>query len=137
TQTSLFVDFTRCIRLNRYHYYFVGHLLSIFFFQAEDGIRDSSVTGVQTCALPISCRGAPPGAAVSDLPGEAPRHAAVVPGVQLRSEERRVGKGCRARWSPYCLRKRAADIGHRSASRDHAVMWQLLLGCHRWMCHYR
>src|SRR5260370_25223257 len=28
----------------------------IFFFQAEDGIRDSSVTGVQTCALPISVR---------------------------------------------------------------------------------
>src|SRR5260370_11187121 len=27
---------------------------SVFFFQAEDGIRDSSVTGVQTCALPIS-----------------------------------------------------------------------------------
>src|SRR5262249_59675436 len=26
----------------------------IFFFQAEDGIRDWSVTGVQTCALPIS-----------------------------------------------------------------------------------
>src|SRR5260370_32135975 len=26
----------------------------VFFFQAEDGIRDSSVTGVQTCALPIS-----------------------------------------------------------------------------------
>ena len=26
-----------------------------FFFQAEDGIRDTSVTGVQTCALPISC----------------------------------------------------------------------------------
>src|SRR5437762_2340633 len=25
----------------------------IFFFQAEDGIRDTSVTGVQTCALPI------------------------------------------------------------------------------------
>src|SRR5882762_9596543 len=29
-----------------------------FFFQAEDGIRDSSVTGVQTCALPISSQGA-------------------------------------------------------------------------------
>ena len=29
----------------------------IFFFQAEDGIRDSPVTGVQTCALPISCVG--------------------------------------------------------------------------------
>src|SRR5437879_7066656 len=28
--------------------------LFIFFFQAEDGIRDTSVTGVQTCALPIS-----------------------------------------------------------------------------------
>src|SRR5207248_6658155 len=27
-----------------------------FFFQAEDGIRDRTVTGVQTCALPISCR---------------------------------------------------------------------------------
>src|SRR5260370_19591460 len=28
----------------------------VFFFQAEDGIRDSSVTGVQTCALPIYLR---------------------------------------------------------------------------------
>src|SRR5699024_11805862 len=28
--------------------------LSLFFFQAEDGIRDRNVTGVQTCALPIS-----------------------------------------------------------------------------------
>src|SRR5690606_40280210 len=31
-----------------------------FFFQAEDGIRDFHVTGVQTCALPISCRKRPP-----------------------------------------------------------------------------
>src|SRR5207249_1690063 len=29
----------------------------LFFFQAEDGIRHRNVTGVQTCALPISCRG--------------------------------------------------------------------------------
>src|SRR5688572_31130306 len=29
-------------------------LFCIFFFQAEDGIRDLTVTGVQTCALPIS-----------------------------------------------------------------------------------
>src|SRR5256885_2576968 len=29
-------------------------LCSYFFFQAEDGIRDYKVTGVQTCALPIS-----------------------------------------------------------------------------------
>src|SRR5207245_7508477 len=28
--------------------------ISYFFFQAEDGIRDATVTGVQTCALPIS-----------------------------------------------------------------------------------
>src|SRR5437762_3710960 len=28
-------------------------ILAFFFFQAEDGIRDTSVTGVQTCALPI------------------------------------------------------------------------------------
>src|SRR5689334_24328034 len=27
--------------------------ISVFFFQAEDGIRDGTVTGVQTCALPI------------------------------------------------------------------------------------
>src|SRR5256885_17051926 len=30
------------------------HVLFFFFFQAEDGIRDYKVTGVQTCALPIS-----------------------------------------------------------------------------------
>src|SRR5690348_8129513 len=28
-------------------------IIEIFFFQAEDGIRDGRVTGVQTCALPI------------------------------------------------------------------------------------
>src|SRR2546422_4260934 len=31
-----------------------ARMLSLFFFQAEDGIRDVAVTGVQTCALPIS-----------------------------------------------------------------------------------
>src|SRR5256885_9262475 len=31
----------------------VVHTLDFFFFQAEDGIRDYKVTGVQTCALPI------------------------------------------------------------------------------------
>src|SRR5215467_15055276 len=34
-----------------------GLLFFFFFFQAEDGIRDYKVTGVQTCALPISFRG--------------------------------------------------------------------------------
>src|SRR5260221_5786102 len=33
--------------INQYYFFF-------FFFQAEDGIRDHCVTGVQTCALPIS-----------------------------------------------------------------------------------
>src|SRR6266542_1005814 len=49
---------------------------SSFFFQAEDGIRDATVTGVQTCALPISPNGtperpAPLGVQVADLAGGA------------------------------------------------------------------
>src|SRR5256886_4761085 len=44
---------------------FVFHILYIylfffFFFQAEDGIRDLTVTGVQTCALPICTPSTPP-----------------------------------------------------------------------------
>src|SRR5207245_8402842 len=40
-----------------------------FFFQAEDGLRDATVTGVQTCALPISgCNRANPQAAGSQMP---------------------------------------------------------------------
>src|SRR5690348_17944385 len=37
-------------------------VLFFFFFQAEDGIGDGRVTGVQTCALPISSRGSTPAA---------------------------------------------------------------------------
>src|SRR3989339_533097 len=37
-------------------YFVFWGLVIILFFQAEDGIRDWSVTGVQTCALPISSR---------------------------------------------------------------------------------
>src|SRR5438093_9174497 len=44
----------------------------IFFFQAEDGIRDWSVTGVQTCALPIS------GSQFRAFSCRPPKHAAVV-----------------------------------------------------------
>src|SRR6266404_4907053 len=39
-----------------------------FFFQAEDGIRDKLVTGVQTCALPIS----PPAPAAHSIPSQSP-----------------------------------------------------------------
>src|SRR5215211_8626482 len=35
----------------------VSYVIYFFFFQAEDGIRDHCVTGVQTCALPISAQG--------------------------------------------------------------------------------
>src|SRR3712207_8410695 len=96
-------------------------MLIFFFFQAEDGIRDIGVTGVQTCALPISVqrrsagrpnrlpgclhssRSRPPEDNFSthpvsrtdtDATGSSP-----VPAP--RSEERRVGKECRSRWSPY------------------------------------
>src|SRR5256884_4984781 len=97
--------------------------LFFFFFQAEDGIRDVAVTGVQTCALPICLR------LVLGVAAELPvdRHRQHPPGARLdhihdrggrighrhrgadrlrrvlldRSEERRVGKECRSRWSPY------------------------------------
>src|SRR5256885_8799975 len=95
-----------------------------FFFQAEDGIRDYKVTGVKTCALPIlwkrtrsralSGRGASPSSSrvpststeATSFPGApatSPRSSAVrsTPWRFTRSEERRVGKECRSRWSPY------------------------------------
>src|SRR5690625_6039303 len=87
-----------------------------FFFQAEDGIRDGHVTGVQTCALPISCR--------ADLSGalggqDSSRHVgpATQPGEQIReqgtgrSEERRVGKECRSRWAPDHEEQRNMQMG--------------------------
>src|SRR5258706_11970638 len=85
------------------------------FFQAEDGIRDWSVTGVQTCALPIYLQS-------RDGHRQKKRARAVIPRWVVgrryrrargrstrrlfrhsapRSEERRVGKECRSRWSPY------------------------------------
>src|SRR5690606_40827186 len=99
-------------------------LLLIFFFQAEDGIRDFHVTGVQTCALPIS----PPRLRLGERaladPGRlrqrTERHAARLAEIANagahdgglaadtprarprppRSEERRVGKEWRAPRSP-------------------------------------
>src|SRR5258706_8611650 len=93
-----------------------------FFFQAEDGIRDWSVTGVQTCALPIYQQAlvldsANPraSAGLESLRIER-RHRALLAEADesfkkgddpsayakvKRSEERRVGKECRSRWSPY------------------------------------
>src|SRR5256885_4095265 len=95
----------------------------LFFFQAEDGIRDYKVTGVQTCALTIF-RAAGPfvereehgavfdadahagldrtrGDVRPDLIEDRPVVARRSVPVAARSEERRVGKECRSRWSPY------------------------------------
>src|SRR5204863_2182521 len=79
-----------------------------FFFQAEDGIRDLYVTGVQTCALPISAsetesaRLAEQRQHAEELAaGEAAKRRDLErAGLAERSEERRVGKECRSRWSP-------------------------------------
>src|SRR5205823_11038494 len=92
------------------------------FLQAEDGIRDKLVTGVQTCALPIS-RAAnqrqndeshaaakhrteesfgedePQLVLLPHQDGDDAHRAASADGAKLRSEERRVGKGVRSRWS--------------------------------------
>src|SRR5690625_6415139 len=89
----------------------------VFFFQAEDGIRDGHVTGVQTCALPIYCQklsAALPGcgpetsdrssAALSFWQFFAPRGASAAQ--NERSEERRVGKECRSRLSPEIKKKK-------------------------------
>src|SRR5256885_3296819 len=93
-----------------------------FFFQAEDGIRDYKVTGVQTCALPIYVRQRENNPHCFNEDGtwikgkritiwskgmiesatairKLYRHKAAY--LKDRSEERRVGKECRSRWSPY------------------------------------
>src|SRR6266478_7059314 len=71
-----------------------------FFFQAEVGIRDLTVTGVQTCALPIST------IALASGCSELDSTAAACAIKSSRSEERRVGKECRYRWSPYHSQKK-------------------------------
>src|SRR4051794_41552449 len=95
----------RCVLMRDTCYLYV--LLYFFFFQAEDGIRDGRVTGVQTCALPI-CFAPPPSrspALSAPLTSERSACAAgarpVRSPVSTRSEERRVGKECRSRWAPY------------------------------------
>src|SRR5438270_7917051 len=76
----------------------------ILFFQAAHGIRALTVTGVQTCALPI-CQ--------TDAPqlghGDASVHVArAVP--RLRSEERRVGKEGTFRSSPCPSKQKTKEL---------------------------
>src|SRR5688572_7470579 len=93
-------------------------VLFFFFFQAEDGIRDLTVTGVQTCAIPISedflyplpkiaeifdCFAGAEWFTTLDL-ARGYWQIAMHPDSMkytafIRSEERRVGKECRSRWS--------------------------------------
>src|SRR6267378_5720322 len=75
----------------------------LFFFQAKDGIRDLYVTGVQTCALPISTT---PPSATSSSAGNITGWTFPNIWTSWRSEERRVGKECRSRWSPYHYKKK-------------------------------
>src|SRR5438046_10664396 len=87
-----------------------------FFFQAEDGIRDWSVTGVQTCALPISALLRDRGAADRRpqhprLPRRPARHSDR--GAGGRSEERRVGKECRSRWRTGHYTKKRTETDKR------------------------
>src|SRR5256886_7240349 len=103
--------------------------LWFFFFQAEDGIRDLTVTGVQTCALPI-CILKPSGRVAltthvnADGDGVGSEvalwHLLSARGLQagianptpiperfdFRSEERRVGEEGRSRWSADHLKKK-------------------------------
>src|SRR5438105_15255545 len=100
-----------------------------FFFQAEDGIRDPLVTGVQTCALPIFSKSLqhrrgrclprplrdPHGEqrgndeqvadSVEQKAGRLANEFDQEAGDRWRSEERRVGKECRSRWSTYDQKK--------------------------------
>src|SRR5438093_7240991 len=98
------------------HFSFIlCYLFFFFFFQAEDGIRDWSVTGVQTCALPIFAlndanifeNGILDAFNVTRGGGDAALFDRMLSGLNLglgpvngttvtgRSEERRVGKECR------------------------------------------
>src|SRR5438270_10832849 len=92
----------------------------IFFFQAEDGIRDLTVTGVQTCALPIYARPSHTCTQVIQLTGSWRTTRGVSAGARQttprirstrvgRSEERRVGKECRNRWNPNNKKKSHLD----------------------------
>src|SRR2546425_9495139 len=85
-----------------------NQIIFFFFFQAEDGIRDKLVTGVQTCALPILLvkidkNQLEARAQIKENSEQIKENSEQIKAltVEVRSEERRVGKECRSRWSPY------------------------------------
>src|SRR3712207_9057019 len=96
----------------------------LFFFQAEDGIRDIGVTGVQTCALRSSahtllylsqrphiygsCGGAQ-GKRATQNAAHGHSSTRTLAHHAPRSEERRGGEEWRSRWAPYHLKKKEKD----------------------------
>src|SRR5438128_1228231 len=93
-------------------------MLIFFFFQAEDGIRDATVTGVQTCALPISPLAQSPAPGASGVPLNTTVTATFSkPMNAARSEERRVGKECRSRWAPDQEKKKQKKAVRRRIKR--------------------
>src|SRR5438067_12052093 len=100
-----------------------------FFFQAEDGIRDRNVTGVQTCALPIwdsACGPRSSSARWWPTRGRARRCRSLWRSVRgtppKRSEERRVGKECRARCSAEQYKKKLKMNEERKDANKQNVM---------------
>src|SRR5690625_8049007 len=99
-------------------------ILIFFFFQAEDGIRDGHVTGVQTCALPISADAetikdtavAQPLLAATSLLALSALTQRLGPVREWRSEERRVGKEGRGWWWPETDRKKKRRVESRRDS---------------------
>src|SRR5690349_24380220 len=105
-----------------------------FFFQAEDGIRDLYVTGVQTCALPISYRGAgkpfrsapdgPVGLSRPILRCRTGTEQIANYATFRRSEERRVGKECRSRWAAYDEKEKHYNNKLRDKSSVNVEKWK-------------
>src|SRR5437762_12153773 len=94
-----------------------------FFFQAEDGIRDTSVTGVQTCALPILGRPSRLAPAANRSPQRDSTYgpSGITAMVALRSEERRVGKEGRAGWAREQCKKRVENCVSRGVGDQRTV----------------
>src|SRR5437879_3086468 len=94
-----------------------------FFFQAEDGIRDTSVTGVQTCALPILRKTAATcqRASSSARSQRCWRWPAASPWAGARSEERRVGKEGGARRAAAQAQGGGAEVARRARAVDRHV----------------
>src|SRR5437867_10304649 len=115
-----------------FFYFFTLSFFFFFFFQAEDGIRDRTVTGVQTCALPISaccgsrrgssflrsqprrsCPGTSSGTPCHPQTGPRPRGGCRAPGGRRRRRDRkstRLNSSHRTiSYAVFCLKKKKSQ----------------------------